>query len=75
MRSFSRGNWVKARSSTWLSGAPAYVTMRRFSRTVRLGKMPRPSGIVHTPIRASASGLAPFTWRPSTCTHPAVGVI
>ena len=47
--------------------------MRRFSRTVRFGKTPRPSGIVHTPSRASASGLAPLTWRPATCTPPAVG--
>src|SRR4051794_27569048 len=49
--------------------------MRRFSFTVRFGKMPRPSGIVHTPMRASASVPAPFTCRPAMCTQPAVGVI
>ena len=71
-RSPSRGNRPKARSSTSRWRTPAKVTMRRFSRTVRFGKMPRPSGMVHTPIRASASGATPFTWRPPMWTHPAV---
>jgi hypothetical protein len=34
--------------------------------------MPRPSGIVQMPMRASASGATPLTWRPSRCTQPAV---
>ena len=37
--------------------------MRMFSATVRFGKMPRPSGIVHTPARASESGAAPVMSR------------
>ena len=43
--------------------------------TVRLGKMPRPSGSVHRPARASLSGRMPLTWRPSTWKHPFVGSI
>ena len=37
--------------------------------------MPRPSGIVHTPARASESGAAPVTSRPAIETAPAVGRI
>ena len=39
-----------------LNDVPLYVAMRRFSVTVRFGKMPRPSGTRHTPSRASWSG-------------------
>ena len=35
--------------------------------------MPRPSGMLHTPARASLWGLAPLTWVPAMWTHPAVG--
>ena len=41
--------------------------MRRFSRTVRLGKIPRPSGIAHRPARASFSvGVLPTGRSPIT---------
>ena len=36
-------------------GTPTWVAMRRFSRTVRLGKIPRPSGTVQMPRRARSS--------------------
>ena len=42
----------KATSWMWLKLAPVWVIMMRFSRTVRFGKMPLPSGIVQTPRRA-----------------------
>ena len=48
---------------------------RRFSVTVRLGKMPRPSGSVHNPARASLSGRMPLAWRPRTWKQPFVGSI
>ena len=35
--------------------------------------MPRPSGSVHSPARASSSGRIPLTCRPSTWKHPDVG--
>ena len=54
---------------------PQKVISRRFSVTVRLGKMPRPSGMVHSPARDSASGRMPLTWRPSTWKQPFVGTI
>ena len=47
--------------------------MRRFSATVRLAKMPLPSGMVQTPSRARPSGGEPFTWTPAMWTQPAVG--
>ena len=47
--------------------------MRRFSATVRLSKMPRPSGMVHTPRLALASGAVPLMWTPATCTQPSLG--
>ena len=49
--------------------------MRMFSATVRLGKMPRPSGTRHTPARASASGFAPLTSRPPISSWPPLGWI
>ena len=49
--------------------------MRRFSRTVRLGKMPRPSGMAHSPLLTSFSvGLFPTGVSP-TSTSPALGRI
>ena len=54
---------------------PPKVIRRRFSVTVRLGKMPRPSGNVHRPARASLSGRMPLTWRPITWKQPFVGSI
>ena len=42
-----------------VASARCSVAMRRFSVTVRFGKMPRPSGIRHTPARASASRRHP----------------
>ena len=53
--------------------ARAWVAMRRFSRTVRFGKMPRPSGTRHSPARARSSARAPLTRRPATRTSPPVG--
>ncbi len=47
--------------------------MSRFSRTVRFGKIPRPSGMRHTPARASCTGEAPVMSQPSSNTLPAVG--
>ena len=35
--------------------------------------MPLPSGMVHTPSRALASGGVPFTCTPAMCTQPRVG--
>ena len=49
--------------------------MSRFSRTVRFGKMPLPSGIVVTPLRARSSALTPVTSRPASSTDPEVGGI
>ncbi len=43
--------------------------------TVRFGKMPRPSGMRHTPMRASASALTPVTSRPHSVKLPALGAI
>ena len=50
---------------------PRWVIIQRFSRTVRFGKMPRPSGMRHSPRRARSSGRAPLTRRPATRTSPA----
>ncbi len=47
--------------------------MSRFSRTVRFGKIPRPSGMRHTPARARRSALDPVTSWPSISTAPPVG--
>ena len=54
---------------------PVNVDMRRFSRTVRFGKIPLPSGTRQSPARASSSGRAPLTRRPATNRSPAVGAI
>ena len=56
----STGNRSKARSSTSALLRPGRrkVYMSRFSATVRLGKTERPSGIMHTPVRARARWLA-----------------
>ena len=54
-------------------GTPTCVAMSRFSRTVRLGKMPRPSGTVQMPIRARSSADAPVTMAPSKQTAPLFG--
>ena len=66
---------MNARSRTSWYECPVYVAMRRFSATVRFGKMPRPSGMRHTPARASASGAAPVTSRPQRNMPPEVGTI
>jgi len=47
--------------------------MARFSRTVRLGKTPRPSGMAHIPALVSFSGdRLPTAWSPIR-TSPALG--
>ena len=43
-RSPKRGNCVNTRSCTSWKFVPVNVAMRRFSITVRFGKMPRPPG-------------------------------
>ena len=63
-RSFSRGNCENARSESSENEIPTCVYMRRFSATLRFGKMPRPSGTRHTPARASASLVTPLISRP-----------
>ena len=65
-RSLSRGKRAYVFSSMSLILCPLKVAMSRFSRTVRLGKMPRPSGMVHSPARANAPADAPVTSRPAT---------
>ncbi len=73
-RLVSTGNRAKARSSTQALFSPGRrnVYMSRFSETVRFGKMERPSGIMHTPDRASRSlAFRPSRW-PATSTVPAV---
>ena len=74
-RSRRRGNRVNARSSSSAMLGPVYVAMRRFSVTVRFGKIPRPSGIAQIPARASASDDLPFTDDPKSRTSPEVGAI
>jgi hypothetical protein len=51
----------------------ACVAIHRFSLTVRFGNTPRPSGMVHTPMRARSLGEAPVTSWPAIRTSPAVG--
>ncbi len=67
----------KARSSTALRLRPRRrkVYIRRFSETVRFGKMERPSGIMHTPDRARRSASFLPARLPSTSTVPALGTI
>ena len=60
-------------SSTAGAATPAYDMRRRFSSTVRFGNTDRPSGTVHSPTRASSSGLASRTLTPPRWTSPEVG--
>ena len=59
-----------ATSSMRAIGTPTCVAMRRFSRTVRFGKMPRPSGTVQMPRRARPSAESLVTTSPSKRTSP-----
>ena len=54
---------------------PVYVAMRRFSVTVRFGKIPRPSGIAQIPARARASDDLPLADDPKSRSSPELGAI
>ena len=54
-------------------GTPTWVAIRRFSRTVRFGKIPRPSGTVQMPRRARSSAETRVTVAPSKHTSPPLG--
>ena len=73
-RPLSCGNCEKATSSIRSIGTPTWVAIRRFSRTLRLGKMPRPSGTVQMPLRARSSADILVTTVPSKRTSPPLGV-
>ena len=47
--------------------------MRRFSSTVRLAKIRRPSGTSEMPSRAIRSGGRPTSWMPSNSIDPDAG--
>ena len=58
-RSAQRAGTARRRSSSSSRAVrrlPEYVSIRMFSRTVRFGKMPRPSGMRHTPASRELLG-------------------
>ena len=76
-RPASTGNSSRIRSNDCLdrrrSRRCVQPAIRRFSPTLRSGKMPRPPGMWDSPSRAMRTGELPVTSRPSKTTRPRRG--
>ena len=60
---------LASRTASW-SLRTIHVPSRRFSSTVRVGKMPRPPGMSDSPMRAMASAGSPAMLAPCSFTDP-----
>src|ERR1700722_14761259 len=72
-RSSRRGNRSNALRSTCRLPEPLWFMTQRFSRTVRFGKTPRPSGIRQRPRRANEDVDPTRTFSPANRTSPSLG--
>ena len=72
-RSARRGNRSNAQRSTCRLPDPLWVMTQRFSRTVRFGKTPRPSGMRQRPRRANEDVDPTRTFSPAKRTSPSLG--